>query len=439
MALAPRIGLTALRNWLALRDPKKIASTLRRCNLFGMPFSRTLFSSLADRQALTAEHVREALQNGTLSAEGDRAKTILTDFVHGITRNSRVDLLQVVWEVYKEHLLLEREGRLCIHDRSCPVQCIQWCIEKATETGGLNLLERGDSEGDTILHYLARRGCLALLKLLWGRREDRTAGSRRIGDIFFIRNHEGRLLTHIAADNGKHEILEYFFDEGCLHMLVDTADAKGIAPIDSKDVAGWMDPSTAYPDHGTVCDEIVLAFLQRIYVLRDRRASAVLLPSVVRLAVRHEHVSVLEWLCQIDLSEFGKLFVPLLSPLKDTLDGVPVPRTQWESNLPQRVLEWHDLVGALGRILSADTVAERAAATSAAERILRIGDPICGATRYPFIQRRALMEGLHDLSSNEAAFSASFPALALTGERKLINGDYQTATSKSDKNISSSI
>ena len=127
--------------------------------------------------------------------------------------------------------------------------------------------------------------------------------------------------------------------------------------------------------------------------------------------MRHEHVSVLEWLCQIDLSEFGKLFVPLLSPLKDTLDGVPVPRTQWESNLPQRVLEWHDLVGALGRILSADTVAERAAATSAAERILRIGDPICGATRYPFIQRRALMEGLHDLSSNEAAFSASFPAL----------------------------
>jgi len=173
---------------------------------------------------------------------------------------------------------------------------------------------------------------------------------------------------------------------------------------------------------------------QRRYRRRTRRRH-----QCRRAAVRHEHVSVLEWLCQIDLSEFGKLFVPLLSPLKDTLDGVPVPRTQWESNLPQRVLEWHDLVGALGRILSADTVAERAAATSAAEQILRIGDPICGATRYPFIQRRALMEGLHDLSSNEAAFSASFPALALTGERKLINGDYQTATSKSDKNISSSI
>ena len=117
-----------------------------------MANSLMAFLDQQDRRG-AATLFREWLRSDELDRE------VLAQFMLNITEKGRADLLKVVWETEKAHFLLNVQGNLCIHQ---PFNCnsrniILFFIEKATEQDGVNLLEKRNQNGNTLVHLLVER------------------------------------------------------------------------------------------------------------------------------------------------------------------------------------------------------------------------------------------------------------------------------------------
>ena len=309
-------------------------------NLYSVEMSNFLMALLDENDRVGAAALfQEWLRIDDLKRDSEM-KSQLARFMLKITENGRADLLQVVWETDRSYFLLNFDGNLCVHQAfKCNYRkMIEFFIAKATEQDGLNLLEKRNQEGNTLIHLLVERGRIDLLKAIWDSRDKFVCSTEiaicKIEDLFSIRNSDGKLFTHMAADDGNVNILEYFFSNNFLHLYLDTDDGKISAPIDSasQSVKDWMDPDRMYSETGSEVSS--LAHLQRIHALCG--ASKVVVSSIIAAAVKKEHLRVLEWLADVDLKAFRRHFVPLLQ--ETTVDPVDHATMIIKSRaLPQRV------------------------------------------------------------------------------------------------------
>jgi ankyrin repeat protein len=300
-------------------------------------------------------------------------------FLHLITKGGSTALMDIVWKHDPQVYVTTKDIHGCtvIH-RPMPFPAFDWILRKSLEENKMDIFEQVNFNGDSVVHCLARCGnipCLQRLFEEWrpigtiavamvaeeARESNAFEGGSTDPDhscpwsaLFSRRNYNGELPVHIAAENGRVDVLEFYylrFQDG-KDLLLDMGRENLTRPVDSdnEEVRTWMNISSVYSSDN-YWETSILQKLQRICNLRGIIQVRGPLKEILKAAVANDHVQILEWIFNVDSSILMESF----------------PGT---TEIPSSIREWHNLSKAIETIN-----------LEAIKRILRIGKPIFG--HYP--------------------------------------------------------